>query len=264
MANFRNLRERVESLPSRNPQISQAFFYKEIPSTNLDTMSRGKMGAPAGTLIVADSQSQGRGRLDRKWESPLGKGLYFSLLLRPALIVAKAPLITLAAGLGIARILKEMGLKGLVLKWPNDLLVNKKKLGGILSEMSVKGDQVEFVVIGVGINVSSEPSDFSPETAAMATSLKQIEEKAWDKGEILENLVSALLQEAQSLADQGPAALIARWEKESGMVGERVRAGSEGRTVEGKVLGLAGDGQLKLQRDSGEILQLLAGDTTLL
>jgi BirA family biotin operon repressor/biotin-[acetyl-CoA-carboxylase] ligase len=143
-------------------------------------------------------------------------------------------------------------------------MVNKKKLGGILSEMSVKGEQVDFVVVGVGINVSAEPSDFSPETAATATSLKQIEEKAWDKGEILENLVSALLQEVQGLADQGPAALIARWEQESGMLGERVRAGSEGRSVEGKVLGLAGDGQLKIQSDSGETLQLLAGDTTLL
>jgi len=264
MQTFRNLRERVESLPSRNPEISQAFFYKEIPSTNLDTMSRGRLAAPAGTLIVADSQSKGRGRLDRKWESPLGKGLYFSLLLRPDMKAAGAPLINLAVGLGIAKVLREAGVGKSMVKWPNDVTVEKKKLAGVLTEMVTKKDKVDFVVVGVGVNVLSDAQDFSPETAALATSLKQIEAKAWDRGEILENLVPAILHEVKQLVANGAPALISRWEKESGMVGERIRAKLQDREVEGEVTGLAADGQLKIKTAAGETLQLLAEDATLI
>jgi len=264
MPTFRNLRERVESLPSRNPEISQAFFYKEIPSTNLDAMTRGRLAAPAGTLIVADSQSKGRGRLDRRWESPLGKGLYFSMLLRPEMKAANAPLVNLAVGLGIAKVLREAGVASAKVKWPNDVVVDKKKLAGVLTEMVTKKDKVDFIVVGVGVNILTEASDFSAETSSIATSLKQIENKAWDRGEILENLVPAILHETKQLVAAGANELTSRWETESGMVGERIRAKLQDREVEGEVTGLAPDGQLKIRTAAGENLQLLAEDATLI
>jgi BirA family biotin operon repressor/biotin-[acetyl-CoA-carboxylase] ligase len=179
------------------------------------------------------------------------------------LAAARAPLLTLAAGLGIGRTLRELGMEELIIKWPNDLTVGKKKLGGILTEMVHQKEKVDFVVIGVGLNVETEAADLSPETAPLATSLKQVQDRTWDKGEILERVLGALLDEVQRLVDRGPAELVGRWEQESGMVGHRIRVLRENGDVEGTVLGLRDDGQLKIETAEGGLLHLLAEDTVL-
>lgn len=260
---FRNFRERVESLPERQTRISQAFYFKQLPSTQSDVMKRARLAAPSGTLIVADGQSAGRGRRERTWESPLGKGLYFSLLLKPALKAARAPLATLAAGLGIGRTLRELGISELTVKWPNDLLIAGKKTGGILCEMASKKDMVDYLVVGVGLNVATEAADLSPETAPTATSLKLATQKDWDRGEVLEAILPGLMDEIDRLASGGPADLLKRWETESGMVGRNIRFTKDGGTSEGKVLGLEEDGQLKVELAGGGVARLLAEDTTL-
>ncbi len=259
-----SLKNRVERLPQENPAVTQAFYYQVMQSTNADAMGRGKIGALGGTLIVADKQTAGRGRLGRGWESPPGKGLYFSWLLRPNLPVRFAPLITLAVGLGIGNALRAFGLNNLTVKWPNDLIVEKKKLGGILTEMMQKGGELDFVVVGVGINIEQEAEDFSPAIAGIAGSLKQVTGKIYDRGEVLAALLPAIHGEVQALVEKGPKVLQERWEKESGMVGQEVAATWNGKEVRGKVLGLAEDGQLRLETSGGEVIQLLAEDTTLL
>lgn len=258
-----NFQAQVEALVSKIPVLAAIHFFPEIGSTNFEAVELGKKGAPHGTLVVAEAQSAGRGRLGRRWDSPAGKGLYFSLLLRPDLDAAQAPLTTLAAGLGLAQAIRGLGVRNLVLKWPNDLMVAKKKLGGILTEMYHSGSKVGFLVVGVGINVSQTAGDFSTEVAPLATSLGQVGVTV-DRAELLQRLIPAVLGEVNRLAREGAAGLIQRWEQDSGMLGLEIAYESDGRRDEGRVLGLAADGKLRVAGRDGRVAELLAEDTTLL
>ncbi|HCU23484.1 MAG TPA: biotin--[acetyl-CoA-carboxylase] ligase, partial [Deltaproteobacteria bacterium] len=203
----------------------------------------------------------GRGRLGRNWESPAGLGLYFSLLLRPKLEAASAPLLTLAVGLGLAGQLRKLGIPEVMVKWPNDLLVQGRKLGGILTEMLPRGSQVDFVVVGVGINVAQTLEDFSPETAPLATSLRLATHRDWNRAELLAELLPALFLESSRLEREG--SLKTRWEQESGMLGVPIAYSEdlEHKALRhGRVLGLAEDGKLRIENEDGEITELLAGD----
>ncbi|MFO1463397.1 MAG: biotin--[acetyl-CoA-carboxylase] ligase [bacterium] len=256
-------RSAVTGLSEKIPTLAGIHFFEETGSTNLEAVELGKKGAPHGTLVVADGQSAGRGRLERHWESPSGKGLYFSLLLRPDIDAAQAPLTTLAAGLGLANALRGTGLRDLVLKWPNDLIVAKKKLGGILTEMFHSGSKVGFLVIGVGLNVGQTEGDFSPEVAKIATSL-QILGHPRERAELLLRLLPALFGEVNRLAREGADSLVSRWERESGMLGLEISFEENGQQGRGVVLGLAADGKLRVRRPDGGVAELLAEDTTLL
>lgn len=258
-----NFQAQVESLTSKIPVLSKIHFFSETGSTNFEAVELGKMGAPHGTLVVAEAQSAGRGRLGRHWDSPAGRGLYFSLLLRPDLEAAQAPLTTLAAGLGLAQAIRGLGVRELILKWPNDLMVAKKKLGGILTEMYHSGSKVGFLVVGVGINVSQTAADFSPQVASLATSLGQIGVTV-DRAELLQRLIPAVLGEVNRLAREGAVGLIQRWEQDSGMLGLEIAYECDGRRDQGRVLGLAADGKLRVAGRGGKVAELLAEDTTLL
>ncbi|MCE9624426.1 MAG: biotin--[acetyl-CoA-carboxylase] ligase [Deltaproteobacteria bacterium] len=259
-----NFQQALQRIPGKSPHIQEVIYFPEIGSTNAEAVERARSGALSGTVVVAESQSSGRGRLGRHWDSPSGKGLYFSLILRPALPAAQAPLTTLAVGLGLAQIFRESGIHELILKWPNDLIVAKKKLGGILTEMYHSGSRVDFIVVGVGINVSQTDADFSPEVASLATSLQQITKRVWDRAELLEKLLNTLTNEVERLATTGPAILVRRWEEESGMIGLPISFEEGGQKDGGRVLGLAADGRLRVQKEDGSVAELLAEDTTLL
>lgn len=258
-----NFQSQVEALNEKIPTLTDIRYFSETGSTNFEAVELGKKGAPHGSLVVAESQSAGRGRLGRHWDSPAGKGLYFSLVLRPDMETSRAPLTTLAVGLGLANALRGLGVRDLILKWPNDLIVAKKKLGGILTEMYHSGSKVGFIVVGVGINVGQDASEFSAEVAPRATSLKLLEIPQ-DRAELLQRLIPAILGEVNRLAREGAASLVRRWEQDSGMLGLEITFEEEGQRRQGTVLGLAEDGKLRVQKDSGTIAELLAEDTTLL
>lgn len=238
---------------------------KQVASTQEAAMAAGREGAPSASIWLADSQTHGRGRLGRHWESKPGFGLYFSLLLRPEMKAAMAPLTTLAVGLGLAEALRHLGVQDLVVKWPNDLLVGGRKLGGVLTEMVHQGEAVDFLVIGVGINIAQAKADFSPELQGSAISLRQAQGRIWDRIELLDILLPAILAAVDRLIDRGPAELCRRWEEESGMVGRAVAySGDRGLAQEGRVLGLDAQGRLRVQHADGSVAELIAEDTTLL
>ncbi len=238
---------------------------KTTPSTNLEATQCGHAGEPHGTLILAEEQSSGRGRLGRAWVSPPGKGLYFSILLRPKIKAENSPMITLAAGLGVLQGLENLQIPSLLLKWPNDILLNRKKLGGILTEMVAKSDQVDFIVLGIGINVTTTPEDFGRELSSLATSLTLETHQAWDRQEILNQILPTILAEIDLLVNSGPMQLVERWNRTSGMLGKKIRFHflNEKEEKEGKVLGLEGDGKLSVELMNGEIVGLIAEDVTL-
>ncbi|MDO8644883.1 MAG: biotin--[acetyl-CoA-carboxylase] ligase [bacterium] len=146
--------------------------HKSLDSTNEEAKRIGLQGAPDGTIIVAEKQEQGRGREGRLWESPAVGNLYASIILRPALSMDQIPRLTVMTGVALARFLrKEIPLE-VVLKWPNDIYYNGKKLGGILCEAEAKKDgALDFVVIGIGLNINANLKDFSPKIRKTATSL---------------------------------------------------------------------------------------------
>lgn len=253
-----------ETLAKDFPELAFAQNFPSLDSTNLEAKRRAESGAKAAALVTADTQTAGRGRMGRSWESPSGKGLYFSLLLRPRLKPAEATLITLAAGLSVATTLKKMEAEPILIKWPNDVLLQGKKIAGILCEMKSTQNGIEYVVVGIGINLTQKPEDFSPEVSKTAGSLEFLTGKEWAKEKVLKNFLQVFFPELKNLETGGSADLIRRWEKESEQLGRMIRVISGGQRLEGKAIGLNPQGYLRLELEEGVIQNLIDEETTLL
>lgn len=149
------------------------YYFDETGSTNMDAKRLAEEGAPHGTTVVADMQKNGRGRRGRAWQSPAGRAVYMTILLKPDFAPDKASMLTLVMALSVAEAVEEVTGLQTGIKWPNDIVVNRKKICGILTEMNVESDYIQYVVCGVGINVNNDdPEEFPAEIAQTATSLK--------------------------------------------------------------------------------------------
>jgi BirA family biotin operon repressor/biotin-[acetyl-CoA-carboxylase] ligase len=150
----------------------KVYSYRKVGSTNLLGFRLAETGAEEGTLIVADEQTRGRGRMGRSWHSPPRLGLWMSLILRPDIPPFKAPGLSICAGLALAQAIKEtVGIEAKI-KWPNDCLIDGKKVGGILLELSAELDRINFVIVGIGVNVNHSAEDFPKNLTQTATSMK--------------------------------------------------------------------------------------------
>ncbi len=147
------------------------FSYKRIGSTNETAQRLAESGAPEGTLVVADRQTRGRGRLGRKWHSPPGLGLYFSLVLRPIISLDLLPGLSLVAALSLCRVIERLDNLHPQIKWPNDCLIDSQKAAGILTEISAELDRIDYAVMGIGINVNHQKKDFPLNLRSRSTSL---------------------------------------------------------------------------------------------
>ena len=140
---------------------NQIQYYEELASTNLKALELAKQGAAGGTVVVAVRQTAGRGRMRRKWESPEGKGLWFSMILRPTIAAEYCAQITLLAAVAAAQALQRLTDKNFSIKWPNDIMLDGKKICGILAEMALAADgSIEYAVVGIGININMSSEDF--------------------------------------------------------------------------------------------------------
>ena len=236
------------------------FSYEELDSTNDAAFQLGKDGIKEGACVFAEYQKKGRGRLGRRWESPKGKNLLLSVLLRPVLSPADVPKITLAAALSVARAARSLTGADLGIKWPNDLLFKGKKVGGILTEMNAEADRVHFVVLGIGVNVNGAKKELPPE----ATSLKEIAGKTISRLEFARELLAQLEKDYIVFKNGAFDTLANEWENLSVTSGRRVSAGVPGRKVQGQVVGIDKDGALWIRKDNGLQERILAGDVTLL
>ena len=167
--------------------------FTETDSTNVRARKLGENGAAHGTLVVAEQQTAGRGRRGRGWESPAGSSIYMSLLLRPEFLPNKAPMLTIVMAYSVATALREQTGLDFRIKWPNDIVLNGKKVVGILTEMSTEIEYINHVVIGVGINVNTEA--FPEEICATATSIRRESGKTWRRAE----LIAAILRQLNGL-----------------------------------------------------------------
>lgn len=231
-------------------------------STNRVAMEMAENGAPHGTVVVADAQTGGRGRMGRRWVSPAGKNLYVSLLLRPSVPTVDATRLALVAGVALADAVEAMGVPA-SLKWPNDLYCGGRKAAGILAEMASDPDGVRHVVIGVGLNVNMEEADFPPDLRGTATSLRIRAGKAFRRVDVLARLLDAFGTRYAEFIGGGFASLRDGWDHRDFLRGRRVLLRRQGGEGWGTADGLDTDGALRFLPDgapaiesvhSGEIL----------
>ena len=234
-----------------------------IDSTNLEAMRQARAGAAEGLCIVAREQTQGRGRLDRSWQSPKDAGLYFSIVLRPSLEINSWPLITLMAALAVSdALLKACDLRPDI-KWPNDLCVNDRKICGILAE-TVDTEAGPAAIVGIGINLKA---DSLPATVGdLATSVEAITAAAPDSTRVLNELLKAIGERYELLQSPlGGEHTIREWcVNSSYAIGRQVRVALERDTFEGTTRGLESDGALRVETAGGKIRLVRAGDVTAL
>ncbi len=231
-----------------------------VTSTMDEAFRLGNDNCPDGTVVCAESQTKGRGRLGRAWTSPKGKGLYFSVVLRPKLPLAQLPQLTLMAAVALARAVEEVsGLKPSI-KWPNDILIDRHKLAGILTELRAESDQVRFVVIGIGLNVNTLMHQLVPG----ATSLKAAADRSFDRAQVLQSVLHSLEKGYVKLLKGHFAQIMEEWKKRSATLNQRVRVTDSTGVIEGKAINLDEDGAILIERDNGVVVRKSAGDVLLL
>ena len=239
----------------------RVFHFFQTDSTNRVAMELGYAGEPEGTVVMAEAQTAGRGRSGRSWHSERGTGLYFTVLLRPRLSPAQAPLLTMLAGVSAqAAIQAQTGLLP-ELKWPNDLLLNGKKIGGILTEMHAEPSAVRFVIVGIGINVNQEK--FPAELSVIATSLRKESGRMSYRLELLARLLAQFENDYNRFLREGSGFVVERFQSVSGFAqGRRVRVETGAESYLGTTAGLSAEGLLLVARDNGPLMTVIAGDVT--
>jgi BirA family biotin operon repressor/biotin-[acetyl-CoA-carboxylase] ligase len=242
----------------------EIIFLPETDSSNLQALRLARQGAREGTVILADSQSQGKGRGGRSWLSPPGVNLYLSVILRPPLAPPQVPQITLLAGVAVARALAHVAGLEARIKWPNDILLRGKKVAGILAEMEGKGNEILFIVLGIGCNVNWEKERMPPDLQNTATSLQAETGRAFDRRGVAERIFEELENAYRAfLKEKFSSRLRMEWNALSWINGRQVTITSGEQAFSGEALGLDEDGGLLIRDHRGEIQRVIAGDVSL-
>jgi BirA family biotin operon repressor/biotin-[acetyl-CoA-carboxylase] ligase len=237
-------------------------WHAEVDSTQEVARALARAGAEEGTIVVAETQTAGRGRLGRTWHSPPGTNLYCSVLLRPALAPATVPQLALVAGLAVAEAIEALGLRP-ALKWPNDVLLDGRKAVGILTEMEAELERVRVVIVGIGVNVNATAEEFPPYLHDRATSLALVAGHPIDRIRFAGGLLTSLEGYYRRFLDGGFAPLREAWERRSALAGRRVTVRANDVEVAGKVAGIDEDGALRLVDGTGAVRRVVAGEVTL-
>jgi BirA family biotin operon repressor/biotin-[acetyl-CoA-carboxylase] ligase len=243
-------------------RFGRAIAYRaQTGSTNEDAARLARAGAPEGTLVVAEHQTAGRGRLGRRWVSPRHVNLYASFILRPPLAPADAPQISLVAAVAVARALAAAGGPEVAIKWPNDCLLGGRKVAGILTEMDAELDRVRTVVLGIGVNLNTPLRAFPTEVRSIATSLLHATGQRVDRVAFTASLCDELEAVYDRFLREGFASVVADWETFSCLSGRPVTVDCAGRRITGTVRGLDPGGRLVVDGPEGEE-RIVAGDVT--
>jgi BirA family biotin operon repressor/biotin-[acetyl-CoA-carboxylase] ligase len=233
----------------------------ETGSTNNLAMELAQQGAVDGMAVVAEAQTGGKGRRGRSWVSPRGN-LYLSVVLRPAVPVYKAPLITLMGAVAVASaIRKHLGVPAAI-KWPNDILITEKKVSGLLTEMSAEPDRIRHIVLGVGVNVNMDLRTLPPDIRSRSTTLAAAAGRTIDRTGLLKTLLAELDHWYRYFLKKEADVLLA-WQELNETIGKRVAVSGAGEMLEGQAAGVDAEGRLILQLDDGTVRQVAAGDVTI-
>ena len=235
-------------------------FYKEIDSTNETAKEFASKGAKEGFAVVADSQTKGKGRLGRRWDSPAGVNIYTSIILCPDMPPVCAPQLTLTAAVAVAETITEYLGRPPEVKWPNDILINSKKIAGILTEMNSEMDRINFVVIGIGVNMNMSKKMLPDELRLIATSLKEEAGEEISRIDFIQTLYLNMEKWYKKYLKDGFEPVRNAWKGYFRMEGKMVKVKEMDRVIEGAALGIDEDGALILREKGGNILRVTSGD----
>lgn len=232
-----------------------------VTSTNDEAAARARAGAPHGTVVVADAQTRGRGQKGHVWWSPPGDNLYLSAILRLDLPPPSLPPLTLATGVGVCDAVREVGADA-HLKWPNDVLAGDpgRKIAGILTETSSRQHRIEFVVVGVGVNLNT--AEFPSDLASIATSLRRELGAPQDRDAFLARLLLHLERWIDRFVTEGTPLCVEAWKDRTRFLGRRISVVSDGRLVSGLAVDVDDEGALWVAGDAGTRYRIISGEVS--
>ncbi len=236
--------------------------FQETTSTNDVIEKLARDDVKEGVVVFAESQTKGRGRLGRKWISPASKGLWFSVLLRPEIRPQAATQLTVASATALARAIRLQTNLSPEIKWPNDILIRGKKVAGILTELSAELDRVKYLILGIGVDVNLNASEFPADVRKLATSLKIETGRAINRAELAAAILAELDSDYARICDGQFESVANEWEQYCTTIGHNVTIRIGGRAIQGQAESLDSDGALLLRTQHGRLERIIGGDVT--
>ena len=243
----------------------EILSYKKVDSTNTVAYGLAKDGMKEGAVVIADEQSKGKGRQGRNWMSPSGGGIYLSCILRPSIAPNEIAKITLLAAVAVAKSVREVSGLSAMIKWPNDILINNKKICGILTEMKAEQDRVDFIILGIGINANTKAKSLPKGASSLKEELRHMGIAAEvSRIELVKKILETIDAEYCRLKKEGFDHIIEEWKHLSSMLGSRVKVVLPNRSFEGQAHDIDPDGALVVRLDSGILERISSGDIVML
>jgi len=240
------------------------IFLEKTDSTNLQARVLAEQGAEQGTVVIADQQTSGKGRLGRFWVSPAGINLYLSIILRPSIELPQATQLTFLTAVAVAEAIETCADFQPQLKWPNDVLLNGKKVAGLLNELNAETEQIHFMILGIGVNLNMPPELFPTDLRTPATSLLIEGGRVISRLDFTRSLLRSTDRLYRLYLESGFSPILAAWEGRCQMIGRKVEVDYQHSRVSGTVTGLDETGALLLRLASGSQERVLAGDVKLM
>ncbi len=244
------------------------YYFKSIDSTNNYAKKVAQEGCVDGTVIVADAQTSGRGRMGRSWDSKEGCGIWMSVVLRPSISPQDVQIITLAASIAVVEALKHVTGIDAGIKWPNDVIIGGKKVCGILTEMSTEMDRVNYVVLGIGLNISQKNDDFPKELRSRAISLKAYMEEnnmsvpSIRRSDIIKHILLELEKHYDSMTSGNTEEIIKMWRENSVTLGRKVKIIYKNAEYEGIARDVTDEGKLVVYCNDGITREISSGEVS--
>jgi BirA family biotin operon repressor/biotin-[acetyl-CoA-carboxylase] ligase len=232
-------------------------YFKETESTNIIAREIAS-SVNEGTIVIAESQTAGRGRLGRKWISPVG-GIWLSIILKPRIEPVYAPRITLLAGVSVAKAMQDIGLPAKI-KWPNDILINGKKVCGILTEIGAEADIIDYLVVGIGIDANVDTGTFPEEFRDNSTSLEKEMGHKINRVEFVQKLLEEFETLYTKFHKDGFPQILEEWRNMSATIGQWVKITAQAKTIYGEAIGVDNEGALIVETGEGHLEKIVAGN----
>lgn len=239
------------------------YYFNEVGSTNQVAKELADKGAPEGTTIIAECQTGGRGRRGRTWQSPPHKGIWFSVILRPRVAPAQAAQLTFLVAVAIAAAVRELTGLPPGIKWPNDLLAGERKLCGILTEIKAEIDALEYIVLGIGLNVNLEADDFSPDFRQSATSIYLEMGRKVERLPLFQKILYQLEKWYEQWQEKGFEPVRLAWKEANVTLGRQVQVNSWNETFQGVAIDIDNEGALLVRGSGDEIRSFSSGEVSL-
>ncbi len=241
--------------------LGTVIHYEEsVKTTQKIAHMLASEGAVEGTLVIADEQTAGRGRMMREWHSSKGTGVWMSLILKPLLPPQKAPQFTLITAVAVVQAIEEASDLHPQIKWPNDILIDGKKVTGILTELQAESDKINSIIIGIGMNVNQTKEHFPDEIQEIATSLSIEQGEPLSRSFVVQKVLERIEALYSLYMKEGFTPIKLLWESYAISIGKKIRARTINGTIEGRALGITEEGVLKIEDTSGIVHQIYSAD----